>query len=67
MYTQISISLLLRPLRTLTRVTSLKQVMYDFGQTPCALRLVASENLCFRVFKPQLKVINKNICYLYSV
>ena len=22
--------------------------------------------LCFRVFKPQLKVINKNVCYLYS-
>ena len=27
----------------------------------------ANGNLCFRVFVLQLKVINKNICYLYSV
>ena len=34
-----------------------------------ALRLVdisPNGNLCFRVFKLQLKVINKNVCYLYS-
>ena len=29
--------------------------------------ILASGNLCFRVFKLQLKVINKNVCYLYSV
>ena len=29
--------------------------------------ILDSENLCFRVFKVQLKVINKNVCYLYSV
>ena len=29
--------------------------------------ILANENLCFRVFKLQLKVINKNFCYLYSV
>ena len=29
--------------------------------------LVASGNLCFRVFKLQLKVFNKNVYYLYSV
>ena len=29
--------------------------------------ILASENLCFRVLKVQLKVINKNVCYLYSV
>ena len=28
--------------------------------------ILASGNLCFRVFKLQLKVINKNVCYLYS-
>ena len=28
---------------------------------------LASGNLFFRVFKLQLKVIDKNICYLYSV
>ena len=27
--------------------------------------ILASGNLCFRVFKLQLKVINKNVCYLY--
>ena len=33
--------------------------------TPCALRLMlASGNLCFRVFKLQLKVINNNNFYL---
>ena len=26
--------------------------------------ILASGNLCFRVFKLQLKVINKNVCYL---
>ena len=26
--------------------------------------LTASGNLCFRVFKLQLKVINKNVCFL---
>ena len=30
-------------------------------------KILASGNLCFRLFKLQLKVINKNICYLYSV
>ena len=29
--------------------------------------ILDNENLCFRVFKVQLKVINKNVCYLYSV
>ena len=29
--------------------------------------ILPSGNLCFRVFKLQLKVINKNFCYLYSV
>ena len=29
--------------------------------------ILASGNLCFRVFKLQLKVINKNLCHLYSV
>ena len=29
--------------------------------------IVASGNLCFRVFNLPLKVINKNFCYLYSV
>ena len=29
--------------------------------------ILASGNLCFRVFKLKLKVINKNFCYLYSV
>ena len=29
--------------------------------------ILASGNLCFRVFNLQLKVINKNFCYLYSV
>ena len=29
--------------------------------------ILASGNLCFRVFKLQLKVINKNVCYLCSV
>ena len=29
--------------------------------------ILASGNLCFRVFNHQLKVINKNIYYLYSV
>ena len=29
--------------------------------------ILASGNLCFRVFKLQLKVVNKNVCYLYSV
>ena len=28
--------------------------------------ILAGRNLCFRVFKLQLKVINKNICYLNS-
>ena len=27
----------------------------------------ANENLCFRVFELQLKEINKNVRYLYSV
>ena len=27
----------------------------------------SSENFCFRVFKLQLKVINKKFCYFYSV
>ena len=29
--------------------------------------ILVSGNLCFRVFKFQLKVINKNICYLYCI
>ena len=29
--------------------------------------ILANGNFCFRVFKRQLKVINKNVCYLYSV
>ena len=29
--------------------------------------ILANGNFCFRVFKLQLKVINKNDCYLYSV
>ena len=29
--------------------------------------ILAGGNFCFRVFKLQLKVINKNVCYLYSV
>ena len=29
--------------------------------------ILANGNLCFKVFKLQLKVINKNVCYLYSV
>ena len=29
--------------------------------------IVASGNLYFRVFNLQLKIINKNFCYLYSV
>ena len=29
--------------------------------------ILACGNLCFRVFKLQLKVINKKFCYLYSV
>ena len=29
--------------------------------------ILASGNLCFRVFKLQLKVIRKNFCYLYSI
>ena len=29
--------------------------------------ILASGNLSFRVFNLQLKVIKKNICYLYSV
>ena len=29
--------------------------------------ILASGNLCFSVFKLQLKVINKNVCYLHSV
>ena len=27
--------------------------------------ILANGNFCFRVFKLQLKVINKNVCYLY--
>ena len=27
----------------------------------------AGGNLCFRIFKIQLKVINKNVCFLNSV
>ena len=27
--------------------------------------ILASGNLCFRVFKLQLKVINKNVCYFH--
>ena len=29
--------------------------------------ILASGNLCFRLFKLQLKVINKNVFYLYRV
>ena len=29
--------------------------------------ILAGRNLCFRVFKLQLKVINKNVCFLYNV
>ena len=29
--------------------------------------ILGSGNFCFRVFKLQLKVINKNVCYLYNV
>ena len=29
--------------------------------------ILANGSLCFRVLKLQLKIINKNICYLYSV
>ena len=29
--------------------------------------ILAGGNLCFRVYELQFKVINKNVCYLYSV
>ena len=52
------------------KVKSLWKQMYK--QPPEVLCITASENilasgnLFFRVLKLQLKVINKNICYLYN-
>ena len=41
---------------------------YEEGVCITAIgNILASGNLCFRVFKLQLKVLNKNVCYLYSV
>ena len=49
-----SISSFLLPLRILTRVTSLKQVMYDFGQMPhlylCSYFVVDSYLYSFYLF-----------------
>ena len=45
------------------------KLMKQFGNPLCITasgNILASGNLCFRVFKLQLKVIIKNVCYLYS-
>ena len=56
----------------------LRKILKDFVEksqlpnaTPLCItasgNILASGNLCSRVFKLQLKVIKKNVCYLYSV
>ena len=41
-----------------------------WGKTPLCItargNIVASGNLCFRIFNLQLNVINKNVCDFYS-